>query len=83
MMPFPPNLPPEDLQRFLDEQERRQQHEKARQQWYEGQLAQIEIEHRKRVLHWGAILCNCRMDDRTHPCQVHGNIMVTLDGQVL
>lgn len=85
MMPPMPGgqPPPEDIQRFLDEQERRQRYDKAVQHWYDTQMARIEQEHRERVLHWGAILCACQMDDRQHPCPVHGNILITLDGKVL
>lgn len=50
-----------------------------------------EIEQRRTVLHWGAILCGCRpWHDREQPgmppqagCVVHGSVMVTLDGEVL
>jgi len=54
------------------------------------QLAMAQdIAQRERTLHWAAVLCSCRpyyrrdADPAAAYCQVHGSVMVTLDGRVL
>jgi hypothetical protein len=78
--PIPGQLPPEDLQRFMAEREYMAAHNRQVQEWYEGQVARLEVEHRERILKFAAILCRCW--DR-EPCPVHGTSMVTADGRVL
>jgi hypothetical protein len=81
MMPMmPPGVPPEDMQKFLDDQQRLAARNQAIQLWYDAQMARLESEHRERVVRFGAILCRCMSHE---PCQVHGNILVTNDGRVL
>lgn len=77
MMPLQPPMPgqpaPEDLQRFIEEQNR----QREIQHWYETQMARLETEHRERILKFAAIMCRCLEHE---PCVVHSNVMVTHDG---
>lgn len=69
--------PPADLLRAIEERDRQQQREQAIQEWYNGQMARLEVEHRERMLKWSAIMCRCLQHEA---CPVHSNVMVTLDG---
>jgi len=52
-------------------------------------IMEQEIENRRQVVRFAAILCTCSpWHDRENPhpaagCMVHGNVMVTLDGETL
>jgi hypothetical protein len=75
--PLPPGQPPpEDLQRFIAEQNRRQEI----QAWYEGQLQRLETEARERMLKFAPVMCRCL--DR-EPCPVHSTVHISTDGRVL
>jgi hypothetical protein len=52
-----------------------------------------QIEQRRTMIHWAPVICSCRPWPELHSvrdpsppqagCLIHGNIMVTLDGEVL
>lgn len=76
------NLPPELLKMFEKQQDKiRSEHIEA--------MAAAEVASRQLVLDYAWLLCKCRpwYDNSGDPpqsgCQVHGTVMVTLDGRVL